>query len=53
LKESDSKGGCRRLIEQGGISINDKKITDTNYTIPNLKKEILIKAGKRGFYRVG
>ena len=53
LKVSDSKGGCRRLIEQGGISMNDKKITDTNYTIPNLNKELLIKAGKRGFYRIG
>ena len=53
LEVSDSKGGCRRLIEQGGISMNDKKITDTNYTISNLNKELLIKAGKRGFYRIG
>ncbi|MEA3273022.1 MAG: tyrosine--tRNA ligase [Patescibacteria group bacterium] len=52
LKVSDSKGGCRRLIEQGGISVNNERITDINYTISNFNKEILIKAGKRGFYRV-
>ena len=49
-----SKGQARTLIEQGGISINDEKITDTKYTlyIEQLQNDIVIRKGKKVFIKV-
>ncbi len=47
-----SKGQARTLIEQGGISINDEKITDTNYTINEINDYLVIKKGKKTFHKV-
>jgi len=48
---TNSKGEARRLIKQGAIRIDDKKITDMNYIL--LKgKEVVIKVGKRRFIKV-
>jgi tyrosyl-tRNA synthetase len=51
LKVRDSKSACRALIEQGGVAIDDSKITDYKYEI-DPGKEHLMKCGKMGFYRV-
>ena len=48
---TESNGEARRLIKQGGISINGIKITDENYEI-NSGEEFIIKAGKRKFLKV-
>lgn len=50
-KLTDSNASGRRLIQQGGVSINGKKVTDVN-TIVNNKKEFILKAGKRKFLKV-
>ena len=51
---SSSKGEGRRLIEQGGISIDGEKISDANLMIKkeDLLKGIKIKKGKKIFHRV-
>lgn len=46
-----SKSEARRLIEQGGISIDGNKITDVNYNVP-LESSFVIKAGKRKFLKI-
>lgn len=50
-----SKGQARTLINQGGISLNDEKITDINYQISD--KDIstgyaILKKGKKIFYKL-
>lgn len=50
-----SKGEARRLIQQGGISVNDKKVTDINagVSIQNIADSgIIIKKGKKVFHKV-
>ena len=49
-----SKGQARTLVSQGGISINDEKITDSNYIInkANFKEDIILKKGKKGFCKL-
>ncbi len=51
-KLAPSKGQARTLIEQGGIAINDEKITDTNYMINDIDDYIVIKKGKKTFHKV-
>lgn len=51
-KIAPSKGQARTLIEQGGISINDEKITDINYTIDKIDDYIILKKGKKTFHKV-
>ena len=40
-----SKGEARRLIEQGGVSVDDAKVTDCNMAIP--AKEFVLHKGKK------
>ena len=50
-----SNGEARRLIQQGGISLNDEKITDPTFEITqaNLKDNaFIIKKGKKVYHRV-
>ena len=49
-----SKGEGRRLITQGGVSVDDVKITDPTYTVSKdaLKGGIVIKKGKKVFHKV-
>ena len=42
---------ARRLIAQGGVTVNGAKITDTAFTIEGVP-EALVKAGKRKFLKV-
>ncbi|HNX16648.1 MAG TPA: tyrosine--tRNA ligase [Bacilli bacterium] len=51
---ASSKGEGRRLVEQGGISIDGEKISDVNYLVrkESLKAGIKIRKGKKVFHRV-
>ena len=53
-KLAASKGEARRLIDQGGISINGNKISDVNLRITrtDLSEPIKIKKGKKAFHKV-
>ena len=51
-KIAPSKGQARTLIEQGGISINDEKITDTNHVINSIEDYIILKKGKKTFHKI-
>jgi len=46
-----SKSEARRLIEQGGVSVDGERIADHNATI-RLDKDVTLKVGKRKFVRV-
>lgn len=49
-----SKGECRRLIEQGGVSVDDEKITDIfkALTVSDFDKGyVVVKKGKKVFYK--
>ena len=48
---TETNGEARRLIKQGGVSINGNKITDENLEI-EFEEEFIIKAGKRKFLKV-
>lgn len=53
LTSTNSEG--KRLIDQGGVSINDKKITDKNHIINSkdlVNDVIMIKKGKKTFHQV-
>jgi len=47
-----SKSEARRLIEQGGVKIEQEKITDPNRKVQLTKEPLLIQCGKRKFARV-
>jgi len=49
-----SKGEARRLIAQGGVTVNDEKVTDveTAFTADALREGIKIRKGKKVFHRV-
>ena len=50
-----SKGQARTLITQGGITLNDEKITDTNYSLSekDFKEDYaILKKGKKVFYKL-
>lgn len=49
-KLAPSKGEGRRLVQQGGISVDDVKITDPNAKI-TLDSEVVIKKGKKVFHK--
>ncbi|WP_020403478.1 tyrosine--tRNA ligase [Gracilimonas tropica] len=47
---SPSNGETKRMIKQGGISIDDKKISDKNYSLTFKEgDEFTLKVGKRNF----
>ena len=52
-KLCESKGEVKRLIQQGGISVDEEKISDINHKITKeqLKKGIKIKKGKKIFHK--
>ncbi|WP_103981897.1 tyrosine--tRNA ligase [Helcococcus massiliensis] len=49
-----SNGEARRLIQQGGIKVNDKKVEDPSLEISGnlLEKDLIIQKGKKVFHRV-
>lgn len=48
-----SKGEGRRLVIQGGVSINGDKITDPQYALDKaaFENEVIMKKGKKVFYK--
>lgn len=52
LVKSRSEG--RRAIEQGGVTVNNEKVTDikTIYTVDNFSAEFIIKRGKKNFNKI-
>ena len=51
IKICASRGEARRLIEQGGISIDGDKVQDFKMMVP-AKNEMVIKKGKKIFVKV-
>lgn len=50
-----SKGEARRLIDQGGVSIDDEKITSVTAAVPAAQFEkghVIVKKGKKVFHKV-
>ena len=50
-----SKGEGRRLVQQGGVAVNDKKVTDVAYAVTAedfANGDIIIKKGKKVFHKV-
>ena len=50
-----SRGEARRLIQQGGVSVDDVKVTDPMYIIPLSDFEkgyVIIKKGKKVFHKI-
>ncbi|MBQ1451792.1 MAG: tyrosine--tRNA ligase [Clostridia bacterium] len=49
-----SNGEARRLVQQGGISVDDVKITDpqTSYDSASLDNGIVVKKGKKVFHKI-
>ncbi len=49
-----SKSQAKTLIQQGGITLNDKKIVDTSFKISNenIDKEFILKKGKKGYCKL-
>lgn len=47
----DSRADAKRLIQQGGVKINDKKADDINEVI-KLEKGMIIQVGKRRFAKI-
>ena len=54
-KLAPSKKEARRLVEQGGVTVNDEKVSDVNtrYTADDLSGDgIMIRKGKKVFHKV-
>ncbi len=51
---ASSNGEAKRLIQQGGVSINDEQITDLgkNYTVSDFGNGLKIKKGKKHFKKI-
>ena len=50
-----SRGEGRRLVQQGGVSVDDKKVPDIglSFTLDDLKANaIIVKKGKKIFHKV-
>ena len=50
-----STSEARRLIQGGGVTLNEKKITDINYTITESdiqNNTLLLKTGKKTFKNI-
>lgn len=50
-KQFSSRSEARRMIEQGGITIDDEKVTDYKQILPK-KSEYIIKKGKKTYLKV-
>ena len=48
-----SKGEGRRLIQQGGLAVNDEKVTDPNaaFVKADFEQGLVIKKGKKVFHK--
>jgi tyrosyl-tRNA synthetase len=51
-KATSTKSEARRLIEQGGVTMNDEKLTDPRLVLQLDSGEKVLKVGKRKFFRL-
>ena len=53
-KLASSRGEARRLVEQGGISVNGEKVANVNHKVPAslIAESVKIKKGKKVFHKV-
>ena len=49
---ADSRSDARRKIEQGGVSVDDEKVTNTDMWIRKVNDGSVIKVGKRNFCKI-
>ena len=51
---SSTRSDARRLVQQGGVSVNDERITDfkKSYTKEELKEGLVVRKGKKAFRRI-
>lgn len=50
LNFTDSNGQTKRMIKQGGVSIDDKKVSDKGYALTlSAGEEVTLKVGKRNY----
>ncbi len=49
-----TRSDARRLVQQGGVTVNDEKVTDfrQSYTRDDLKDGLVLKKGKKAFRRI-
>ena len=49
-----SKGEGRRLVQQGGITVKEQKVTDpfTSYSAADFAEDFVIKKGKKVFHKI-
>ncbi|MBE6732653.1 MAG: tyrosine--tRNA ligase [Ruminococcaceae bacterium] len=50
---SSSNGEARRLVQQGGVSVNDQKVTDASFSIEKsqFSDDVIVKKGKKVFHK--
>ena len=48
-----SNGEARRLVQQGGVSVNDEKVTDPKFALKKsaFENEVILKKGKKVFHK--
>ncbi len=55
-KLAPTRSEARRVIQQGGVTVNDIKVTefDKKFTLEDLDSEgaLLIKKGKKGYHQI-
>lgn len=51
-KAANTKSEARRLVEQGGVTMNDEKLTDVKHILNLESGTKVIKIGKRNFFRL-
>ena len=51
---SPTRSDARRLVQQGGVSVGDEKVTDIklSYSMEELKEGLVVRKGKKAFRRV-
>ncbi|MDD6479139.1 MAG: tyrosine--tRNA ligase [Oscillospiraceae bacterium] len=50
---SASNGEARRLVQQGGVSVNDQKITDPSFALSkeDFENDVIVKKGKKVYHK--
>ena len=53
-KLAPSKKEARRLVEQGGVTVNDEKVADVNaaFTQEQLTQSLMVRKGKKVYHKV-
>ena len=49
-----SKGEARRLVQQGGVTVDDQKVADIAYTVPRSAFEkgyVVVRKGKKAYHK--